>query len=174
MPGVDTFPRPCPNCVELEGWVVADTEPSEALRPVGGASRRFGCEGSDGTQPIEGENEMHSSRQSRVVPLGEQRIERDDHYPGVGFVEPLPDSRLPAVNEPRCALWDPASGQFDVSRLRAAIVGRGWTVPEFAATAGASRGTVYRALGGIAVSDRTGVRGISALESRARSGLIDG
>jgi hypothetical protein len=70
-------------------------------------------------------------------------------------------------------LWNPASGQFATALLRAAIVSRGWTVGEFAATAGIGRASVYRALGGRAVSDRTVIRIVAALELRSPCGLID-
>lgn len=64
------------------------------------------------------------------------------------------------------ALWSAASGRFQVVRLRAAIVARGWTVPEFAAIAGISRACMYNALRHQSVSDRTAVRVIRALASR--------
>ncbi len=75
---------------------------------------------------------------------------------------------------PRCALVDPAKGLFDASTLRGAIVARGWTVREFSTAAGVSHESVYRALRQVAVSDRTVVRVVAALETRTPSRLIDG
>jgi transcriptional regulator of acetoin/glycerol metabolism len=63
-------------------------------------------------------------------------------------------------------LWSAASGRFQVVRLRAAIVARGWTVSEFAAVAGISRACMYNALRHQSVSDRTAVRVTRALASR--------
>lgn len=71
-------------------------------------------------------------------------------------------------------LWDAASGQFNGVQLRAAIVGRGWTVGEFARDARVSRACVYKALAGRAVSDRTVVSILAALEARRPSVLLDG
>ncbi|GAC1340173.1 MAG: hypothetical protein NVSMB29_08660 [Candidatus Dormibacteria bacterium] len=71
-------------------------------------------------------------------------------------------------------LLDPAKGLFDASTLRGAIVARGWTVREFSAAAGVSHESVYRALRQFAVSDRTAVRIVAALESRVPSRLVDG
>lgn len=70
-------------------------------------------------------------------------------------------------------LWEPASGRFDPGRLRAAIVARGWTVPEFTVASTVSRSCLYKALRGYAVGDRTVVRILGALDSRAPTGLLD-
>jgi hypothetical protein len=71
-------------------------------------------------------------------------------------------------------LWDPASGRFDPVRLRAAIVARGWTVGEFAPASHVSRACLYNALRGQAVGDRTVVRIVTTLDTRAPVPLIDG
>lgn len=70
-------------------------------------------------------------------------------------------------------LWDAVSGRFDPGRLRAAIVARGWTVPEFVGVSTASRSSLYKALRGYAVGDRTVIRILEALEQRAPSTLLD-
>jgi hypothetical protein len=44
-------------------------------------------------------------------------------------------------------LWDAATGYFEPSVLRRAIVGRGWTVEDFARDAGLNQATVYALLG---------------------------
>jgi hypothetical protein len=66
----------------------------------------------------------------------------------------------------RPGLWDPASGRFNAVRLRAAIVSRGWTVAQFAATAGVSRACLYNALRAWATSDRTAIRIATTLAMR--------
>jgi lambda repressor-like predicted transcriptional regulator len=63
-------------------------------------------------------------------------------------------------------LWDPASGRFNPVALRAAIVCRGWTVRDFASTAGISRACLYNVLRRHAASDRTVVRVAVTLASR--------
>ncbi len=73
---------------------------------------------------------------------------------------------------PSHALLDPARGLFDASTLRGAIVARGWTVREFSTAAGVSHESVYRALRQFAVSDRTVVRIVAALETRTPSRLL--
>jgi hypothetical protein len=71
-------------------------------------------------------------------------------------------------------MWSAASGQFDGVQLRAAIVVRGWTVGEFAATAQVSRACIYNALRGQAVSDRTVVRITTLLDTRTPVGVLGG
>ena len=95
--------------------------------------------------------------------------------------EPVPSTGRPRLlrqvadeTPPTRPLWDPATGQFDPSGLRGAIVARGWTVREFSRAAGVSHESVYRALRRFAVSDRTVVRIVTALETRTPSELIDG
>lgn len=80
--------------------------------------------------------------------------------------EEIDRSAQPPVMGTAPALWSAASGRFQVVRLRAAIVARGWTVPEFAAVAGISRACIYNALRHQSVSDRTAVRVNQALASR--------
>lgn len=63
-------------------------------------------------------------------------------------------------------LWDAASGRFNPVALRAAIVCRGWTVRDFAASAGVSRACLYNVLRHHAASDRTVVRVAATLASR--------
>ena len=65
-----------------------------------------------------------------------------------------------------------ASRRFDGVRLRAAIVARGWTGGEFAADSRISRACLYKALAGVAVSDRTVVRVVKAL-GRSPTPLLD-
>lgn len=62
--------------------------------------------------------------------------------------------------------WNPRSGVFDGGQLRLAIVTRGWTVAEFAATAKVSLACMYSALGGTGVSDRTAIRIFQGLAMR--------
>jgi lambda repressor-like predicted transcriptional regulator len=66
----------------------------------------------------------------------------------------------------RLRLWDAASGRFNPVALRAAIVCRGWTVRDFASTAGISRACLYNVLRRHAASDRTIVRVAATLASR--------
>lgn len=63
-------------------------------------------------------------------------------------------------------LWNARTGIFDGSELRAAIVMRGWTVPEFICASGVSRGSLYHALLGYGVSDRTAIRIFQTLKHR--------
>lgn len=70
------------------------------------------------------------------------------------------------VVQMRPTFWDPASGRFDPVRLRAAIVSRGWTVREFAATARISRACLYNALRAWSTSDRTAIRIATTLATR--------
>ncbi len=89
-----------------------------------------------------------------VVALMHQRQDIDDR------------ATLTSAPRPPRGLWDPASGRFDTVHLRAAIVSRGWTVAEFAATAGVSRACLYNALRTWATSDRTAIRIATALATR--------
>jgi lambda repressor-like predicted transcriptional regulator len=70
------------------------------------------------------------------------------------------------LSQLRPGLWDPASGRFNTARLRAAIVSRGWTVAEFAVTAGISRACLYNALRAWATSDRTAITIATTLATR--------
>ncbi|PZR83455.1 MAG: hypothetical protein DLM65_01950 [Candidatus Aeolococcus gillhamiae] len=72
----------------------------------------------------------------------------------------------PANFEADRRLWDAASGRFNPVALRAAIVCRGWTVRDFAASAGVSRACLYNVLRHHAASDRTVVRVAATLASR--------
>ena len=71
-----------------------------------------------------------------------------------------------SVEGDRAPLRDPASGRFNPVALRAAIVCRGWTVRDFASTAGISRACLYNVLRRQAASDRTVVRVAATLASR--------
>ena len=84
---------------------------------------------------------------------------------------PRPPTREPE-RRPPADLWDAASGRFDPSRLRTAMVGRGWTVADFVQVSAVSRSCLYKALHGISVSDRTAIRVLTALRSR-RPELLD-
>jgi len=64
----------------------------------------------------------------------------------------------------RPALWDPGSGRFDPARLRRAILIRGLTADDFALSADCSRTSVYKALSGAGVRDRTALAIVAALE----------
>jgi predicted transcriptional regulator len=64
------------------------------------------------------------------------------------------------------AFWNPQTGIFDPAQLRQAIVMRGWTVVEFGRVAQVSRGSLYSALLGCGVTDRTAVRIFQALSQR--------
>lgn len=72
----------------------------------------------------------------------------------------------PAPLQPDRPLWDAASGRFNPVALRAAIVSRGWTVRDFATTAGISRACLYNVLRRHAASDRTVVRVAATLVTR--------
>jgi hypothetical protein len=78
------------------------------------------------------------------------------------------DSSVPTLATDRepGRLWNPRTGIFDAGRLRAAIVARGWTVPEFVSVAGVSRGSLYSALLGRGVTDRTAIRIFKGLSQR--------
>ena len=87
--------------------------------------------------------------------------------------KPTPEAGSLSAEGPPARLWNAASGQFNGVALRAAIVARGWTVREFATAAQVSKGCVYNALGGRAVSDRTVLRIAAVLETRSPSALLD-
>ena len=87
---------------------------------------------------------------------------------------PTPEAGVPSAAGVPARLWNAGSGQFNGVALRAAIVARGWTVREFAVGAQVSKGCIYKALAGRAVSDRTVLRITSLLETRAPSMFIDG
>lgn len=85
------------------------------------------------------------------------------------LMEPLGGTRLtprPMDAGPRAPMWNPASGIFDPAQLRAAIVARGWTLRDFIAGAGVSRGCMYSALRGHGVTDRTAIRIFRTLSQR--------
>ena len=63
-------------------------------------------------------------------------------------------------------LWDPARGSFAGSRLRRAIVARGWTPEEFAQYTGLHATSIYNALHGRRVRDTTAIKIFAALEKR--------
>jgi hypothetical protein len=69
--------------------------------------------------------------------------------------------------------WNQRSGVFDGAQLRLAIVIRGWTVAEFAATAKISPACLYNALGGTGISDRTAIRIFQALALRQPLPLLE-
>lgn len=77
-----------------------------------------------------------------------------------------PAAATPGSLQPDRPLWDAASGRFNPVALRSAIVGRGWTVRDFAASAGVSRACLYNAMRRRAVSDRTVVRIAATLATR--------
>jgi len=64
-------------------------------------------------------------------------------------------------------LWDSATGRFAPALLRNALVVRGMTPEAFALEAKCGRSSVYKALSGAGVSDRTAIeilRGLGRLE----------
>ena len=73
----------------------------------------------------------------------------------------------PVGGTPR--LWDPGTGRFDPVRLRLALVLREWTAEAFAVDTGCGRSSVYKALQGQGVRDRTAIaifRGLAQREPR--------
>ncbi len=96
----------------------------------------------------------------------------------VALVHPREDDghsgRITTAGQADRGLWDPASGRFDLVRLRAAIVSRGWTVADFAATAGMSRACLYNVLRTRAASDRTAIRIATTLATREPLSLLAG
>jgi hypothetical protein len=64
------------------------------------------------------------------------------------------------------ALWSPHSGAFNGPRLRRALVARGWTAQEFAASAGITSASIYSALRSHRVRDRTAIKIFRALARR--------
>ena len=86
---------------------------------------------------------------------------------GRGRVPPTSTRQRPAsVEGDRRPSGIAASGRFNPVALRAAIVCRGWTVRDFASTAGISRACLYNVLRRQAASDRTVVRVAATLASR--------
>lgn len=63
-------------------------------------------------------------------------------------------------------IWDPATGQFNPAQLRLALVQRGWTAETFAREVGCGRSSVYKALTGSGVRDRTALAILQALARR--------
>jgi hypothetical protein len=63
-------------------------------------------------------------------------------------------------------LWSPLTGAFRGPRLRRAIVSRGWTAQEFAVAAGLTSASIYSALRGHKVRDRTALKIFRALAHR--------
>lgn len=100
------------------------------------------------------------------------------HSPPVGGVVALvhrgrgETDHIVSCPHDRPGLWNPASGRFDTVRLRAAIVSRGWTVAEFAATAGVSRACLYNVLRAWSASDRTAIRIAATLATREPISLL--
>lgn len=60
-------------------------------------------------------------------------------------------------------VWSPATGRFDGERLPLEIMRRGMTLNEFAAAAECSRTSVYTAVRGVGVRDRTALDIMQAL-----------
>lgn len=78
-------------------------------------------------------------------------------YPGIRAHEP---------KGPTTGLWDPGSGRFVAVSLRLALVRRDWTPEALAEAAGCSRSSVYKALKGDGVRDRTAMAILRALAHR--------
>jgi hypothetical protein len=68
-------------------------------------------------------------------------------------------------------LWSPATRAFDGPRLRRALVSRGWTAPEFATAAALTPASIYSALRGHPVRDRTALKIFRTLARRERLAL---
>ena len=64
-------------------------------------------------------------------------------------------SSLTPPDMPRSPLYDPVSGRFNARRLQRKVFVRGWTSEEFAAECPCSRTSVYKALAGQPVRNRT-------------------
>lgn len=64
------------------------------------------------------------------------------------------------------ALWSPLTGAFNGPRLRKAIVSRGWTAQEFGTVAGLTAASIYSAMRGHRVRDRTALKIFRALGNR--------
>jgi hypothetical protein len=65
-------------------------------------------------------------------------------------------------------LWDPATGRFDGARLRLALVLRELSPDELARDGGCSRTSVYKALAGHGVRDRTAIALLRGLARHPR------
>ena len=61
-------------------------------------------------------------------------------------------------------LWDPASGRFHPTRLRRALIVRGWSPHDLAREAGISRTTAYKALSGTGVLDKMAYKIVLAIQ----------
>jgi predicted transcriptional regulator len=64
------------------------------------------------------------------------------------------------------AIWIPETGAFDGVLLRLAVLERGWTIAEFAGATGIAERTVYGAVRGRPVQDRTAIRILQTLAQR--------
>jgi hypothetical protein len=85
----------------------------------------------------------------------------------------MPPQRVLGGPSRDAPFWNPCSGIFDGGQLRLAIVMRGWTVAEFAATAKISSACLYNALGGTGISDRTAIRIFQGLALRQPLPLLE-
>ena len=65
-----------------------------------------------------------------------------------------------------CGLWDPVSRTFDGGALRFAMVMRRWTAADLADAAGINAKSIYCALRGQRVNDRTALSIFKALAMR--------
>jgi predicted transcriptional regulator len=63
-------------------------------------------------------------------------------------------------------LWNAATRAFDGARLRGAMVSRGWTASEFATATALTPASIYSALRGHPVRDRTALKILQALSRR--------
>ncbi|MGO8687027.1 MAG: helix-turn-helix domain-containing protein [Candidatus Dormibacteria bacterium] len=63
-------------------------------------------------------------------------------------------------------IWSPTTEAFDGGLLRIAILERGWTLAEFAEATRLTETTVYAAVRGRAVQDRTAIRILQTLAQR--------
>jgi hypothetical protein len=92
---------------------------------------------------------------------------------GTAMTTPLPMTSPTGPAPPRGAqghaLWDAGTGRFNPIRLRLALVLREWTPESFAVDTGCGRSSIYKALAGQGVRDRTAIailRGLAQREPR--------
>lgn len=76
---------------------------------------------------------------------------------------PTPPTETSSARWQESPIWDPRTGRFNAPRLQLALVLRGVTPEEFAQEAGVSRTSVYKALQGLGVRNRTAMRILGGL-----------
>jgi hypothetical protein len=81
---------------------------------------------------------------------------------------PSPFGPAPSPVRQAPLLWDPRTGRFDPIRLHLALVLREWTPETFAVDTRCGRSSVYKALQGQGVRDRTAIAILRGLAQRER------